>query len=339
VSSTSPKDKSNVALMMGNRLGNHYADRKSLRLTFLLFVTIASVAFTLFSSASTSSLDEDFSDTTRYASAVTMKVRTDLCPDARRLGSGSAEGGWLVCNNNNQQQQQPSRECVVYSFGIKDDFSFDEAIHNSGGGCEIHGFDPSPYGLKSKPKYEAIGPRAHYHSMGLGVPDGTVQPGKAPFRWPGIGYLRESNTAPWTLKRIPTIMRELGHSRVSYLKVDTEGAEWDAIPDIVNNSEWDEFAVELHVPPKEYVIKYSDTGKDRKDGTMSAKTATVARRKDRPFEETASDPKWLDRIPLIRQLLQVADVWKIEPNPTDKNCMNAYFVKKQQKQSSGAATR
>jgi len=235
---------------------------------------------------------------------VEIHIKEDLCPTAKRFGKG-AEGGWYACDPNTLT----AKPCVVYSFGIKDDYSFDQAMHDAG--CQVHGFDPSPYGLKSKPKYEAIG--GTYHSVGLGLADSEVK--VAPFRWPGIGYLKDRNTDPWVLQRIPTIMKEVGHSYLTYLKVDVEGAEWDAIDDILA-ANWGEFALEMHFPPKEYTIT-------RKSGSSTV----VIQRGDTPFHEPA-EPTWLDRIPLVTKLLAVADVWKVEPNFKDKHCMNVYFKRR-----------
>jgi Methyltransferase domain len=240
-------------------------------------------------------------DDAQNEAQVEIRIRNDICPDSKRFGRGN-EGGWFVCDPKALTQAKP---CIVYSFGIKDDFSFDQAMHEMG--CQIHGFDPSPYGLASKSSYEAIG--GEYHSFGLGLPDAQVL--VAPFRWPGIGYLRDRNTDPWVLKRIPTIMKELGHSSMTYLKVDVEGSEWDAIDDIIA-AKWGEFAVEMHFPPKEYVI---DT---KTDGMV------IITRGDTPFQEPAV-PAWLNRIALVKKLLAVADVWKVEPNAHDKQCMNVYF--------------
>jgi len=312
------------------------ANTGKFRLVVVFLLVVATLFFTILGSPSVYSSPSlevaylEFNNPRKYESIVTLQIpNVDPCPHAQRLGAEGAEGGWLVCNN--QRQQQKDSKCIVYSIGIKDDFSFDQAIHNSNlypSTCEVHGFDPSPYGLKSKPKYQAIGPRAHYHSMGLGTTDGVAEPGTAPFRWPGIGYMRYTNTAPWILKRIPTIMKELGHSQVSHLKVDAEGAEWDAIPDIVASTQWTEFAVEMHFPPKEYVLHNIKPTKDDKDGAISAQAVIVARWKDRKYQEPSARPPWLDRLRLLRELQRVADVWKIEPNPTDKHCLNVYFVRK-----------
>lgn len=232
---------------------------------------------------------------------VEIRIRADICPDSKRFGRGN-EGGWFVCDAKALEIANP---CIVYSFGIKDDFSFDKAMHDVG--CTIHGFDPSPYGLASKPLYEAIG--GEYHAFGLGLPDAQVE--IAPFRWPGIGYLRNRNTDPWVLKRIPTIMEELGHVSMTYLKVDVEGSEWDAIDNIIA-AKWGEFAVEMHFPPTEYLI---DTNTDG---------IVFITRSGAPFQEPAV-PTWLNRIALVKKLLTVADVWKVEPNAKDKQCMNVYF--------------
>ncbi|CAG2214809.1 unnamed protein product [Mytilus edulis] len=59
------------------------------------------------------------------------------CKEVIRLGLIS-DGGWNVCHD---KQYRPSDPCLVYSFGIFWDFSFDDAVAETYG-CEIHSFDP-----------------------------------------------------------------------------------------------------------------------------------------------------------------------------------------------------
>ena len=116
-------------------------------------------------------------------------------------------------------------------------------------------------------------------------------------------------------------MKDLGHSHLSFLKIDAGGAEWDAVDDILQ-ADWDTFAAELHFPPKEYKIEY------HYNKNKHLTSLTIARHGEGYKMEEPAVPKWLDRVPLMQKLLAVADVWQIEPNPGNKNCMNVYFKKK-----------
>ncbi|KAL5013290.1 hypothetical protein ScPMuIL_007560 [Solemya velum] len=61
-----------------------------------------------------------------------------LCRREVRIGK-ITDGGWEVCED---AQYRPERPCLVYSFGIANDFSFDDGIEKRYG-CEVHSFDPT----------------------------------------------------------------------------------------------------------------------------------------------------------------------------------------------------
>ncbi|XP_071134989.1 uncharacterized protein [Mytilus edulis] len=48
------------------------------------------------------------------------------------------DGGWNVCHD---KPYRPPVPCLVYSFGINNDFSFDDFIVKPYG-CDVHSFDP-----------------------------------------------------------------------------------------------------------------------------------------------------------------------------------------------------
>ena len=52
-----------------------------------------------------------------------------------------------------------------------------------------------------------------------------------PQDWPGLGdpQLSKSNPEPWELRSIRQTMEDLGHKGLTVLKIDVEGAEWDAL--------------------------------------------------------------------------------------------------------------
>ena len=54
-----------------------------------------------------------------------------------------SEGGWFVCGDG--FTDAPAGQCIVYSMGVNDDWSFDKAASDTYG-CEVHGFDPSDAG-------------------------------------------------------------------------------------------------------------------------------------------------------------------------------------------------
>ena len=244
----------------------------------------------------------------------------NICPNKVRAGD-EQDGGWWICHGNKRTN------CVVYSFGIRDNFSFDHYMvqHHQ---CEVHGFDPSPVGLASQEQYELSGTTdsttkgsgsAQYHSYGLGSRDSTFGPGKVPFRWPGLGYLQDSNTQPWKLKRLPTIMKELKTMTLTILKVDVEGAEWDMLPDLIN-TDWEEAFMELHFPPSDYLLSTPTPHVlEIQNRNRNSEKSPLQQRPEQNVEP-------IDRLVILQNLLDVADVFHWDRN--GEHCVEIYLVKK-----------
>jgi hypothetical protein len=55
--------------------------------------------------------------------------------------------------------------------------------------------------------------------------------------WPGLGdpQLSKSNPEPWELRSIAQTLKDLGHDKLTILKIDVEGAEWDAMAAFLSN--------------------------------------------------------------------------------------------------------
>ena len=161
---------------------------------------------------------------------------------SKRLFGREHNGGWFVCGDDFPDSTK-GEKCVIYSYGLGADWSFDTAAEKEAG-CEVHGFDPSGLlwrqGMHGR-DYSGIDYATQYpsklktfHNWGLGVVKKALYPvGTVPQEWPGLGdpQLSKSNSEPWLLKSIEQTMIELGHaySGLTVLKVDTEGSEWDAI--------------------------------------------------------------------------------------------------------------
>ena len=245
---------------------------------------------------------------------ITIPLQAGLCPKVVRAGD-EGDGGWWLCSADSAA----GRNCIVYSFGIRENFSFDHYVARRG--CTVHGFDPSPAGLNSQAEYENITPagpgegKAIYHPYGLGN-DGTYEPGTVPFRWPGMSYLRDSNSNQWSLKTLSTIQTEWNNDRVTLLKVDIEGGEWDMMMDIVQ-TDWDELCIELHFYPGSFYIYETDSG-----GLNIIEAHRTTFRIQRPEQNVGS----VDRIQLLKKLNEVADMFLWEPNGDD--CVEVYFRRK-----------
>ena len=220
-----------------------------------------------------------------------LNVDESACTRVRRIGD-TGDGGWWTCDDFNEK-------CVVYSFGIRDNYSFDKELRT----CDVHGFDPSIYGLRSKRLYESL--PATYHSYGLGGEDRLYGQGKVPFEWPGIDYLRDTNSDPWQLYTIPTIMKKLGHSTIDILKVDVEGSEWASLPSILE-SDWSQLLIELHFPPDMFILTKTTSGVKIRLQRRSSRTPP--------------------RLSLIRKLTSIATLWRLDFN--GNHCLEMSWKRK-----------
>lgn len=121
------------------------------------------------------------------------------------LGDFSGEEGpKFVCGF--ERYLWPS--CVVYSFGSRALTTFEDAVFRANPSCEVHIFDPTVDPVGSK--FLLHSKRWHFHAFGLAGTAGNL---------PRVGKV----------DILSAIAARLGHQRIDILKVDIEGAEFDAV--------------------------------------------------------------------------------------------------------------
>ena len=142
------------------------------------------------------------------------------CAREERAGPAGEGGKWL-CDPNRLRAR--GADCLIYSVGSFDDFSFEEAItRDVSSAREIHAFDHTV----SNPRNKPCG--VHFHPLGLGgarEPDGS------------------------DLKGLADIVVALGHKgrTIDVLKVDCEGCEWSTYGSWFDaDVRVDEMLVEIH---------------------------------------------------------------------------------------------
>lgn len=166
----------------------------------------------------------------RYIKAVLGKellVKPDVIRPKVRFGLDY--GGWdLVVENIDV-------DSIVYSFGIGEDASFDTALIERFK-LTVHAFDPTPKSIEWV-KRQGFSDRFVMHEYGLAAFDGNVS-FHPPDNPDHVSHtlLDRPSTAEKAIsvpvKKLGTVMKELGHDRIDVLKMDIEGAEYDVIEDI-----------------------------------------------------------------------------------------------------------
>ncbi|XP_046643132.1 uncharacterized protein LOC124328411 [Daphnia pulicaria] len=106
-------------------------------------------------------------------------------------------------------------KCIVYSFGIDNEWSFDEKMSRYG--CEVFAFDPS----MGMDHHDHIPGNVHFYNWGLGDRD----------------EIDHHNN--WTYRSLSSIYDELSHRHgrkiIDYLKIDIEYSEWLALPEVIES--------------------------------------------------------------------------------------------------------
>ncbi|XP_046332834.1 probable methyltransferase-like protein 24 isoform X1 [Haliotis rufescens] len=134
-----------------------------------------------------------------------------LCHRRLRMGK-VGDGGWEVCDD---EDFRPITPCLVYSFGINHDFSFDDDIAKNYR-CQVLSFDPS-----MKVKSHKRSPRVHFYKLGIAGSDKVVM------------------KKGWELRSLSSFKRQFKHTEriIDVLKMDVEGAEWSALPQMVSSGQ------------------------------------------------------------------------------------------------------
>ena len=153
-------------------------------------------------------------------------------------------GAWYAAT------ERLSAQSIIYSVGVGDDISFDLALM-SRFGCKIHAIDPTPESHAWLSK-QAVPGEFILHRFGVAAHDGVQAFHPASVDgWVSHSIFKTETTKEEVIelpvKRIVTIMKELGHSHVDLLKMDIEGSEYDVLGDVLESGVCcDQLLVEFH---------------------------------------------------------------------------------------------
>lgn len=183
----------------------------------------------------------------------------DLSPEIRikKRRFGTFYGGWVIA-----PEALPEHDPLIYSFGLGEDISFDLAMIAEYG-ATVHGFDPTPT-QSDWGKRKDLPAKFHFHEIGLAGRDGSISFG-APttIGQDDFTILRgdAEGAVSFPVARLETLMRNLGHVHIDLVKMDIEGAEYEAIDAILRSP----------VRPTQLMIEFHYLGIP--DGLNSLRTA------------------------------------------------------------------
>lgn len=178
----------------------------------------------------------------RVALGLDVFVRPDITLPTTRFGS--EYGGWDIIEND------LSGRSVVYSFGVGEDATFDSGVIDAFG-LTVHAFDPTPRSIEWVRK-QAFPEQFVMHEYGIAAFDGdvTFNPPENPLHVSHTILERPetaSDAITVPVRKLSSIMDDLGHSHIDILKLDIEGAEYDVIDDILSSEiRPSQFLVEFH---------------------------------------------------------------------------------------------
>ncbi|XP_077984799.1 putative methyltransferase-like protein 24 [Glandiceps talaboti] len=123
------------------------------------------------------------------------------------------DGGWEICFDDILQLK--AANCVVYSVGIGNDWSFDDAMEKYG--CDVYSFDPTI----NKPSYQRSA-NSWFYNYGL-------------YNLNTNSYTGNGTHEPWKMRTFGRLMEELKHDRIDILKIDIEGSEWKSLDQMLTS--------------------------------------------------------------------------------------------------------
>lgn len=138
-----------------------------------------------------------------------------------RLGN-AGDGGWFICEN----KEFYKKDCIIFSFGIGDNDSFDHASALKYPKCSIFMFDPTPMVVSRYNKSNVW--RSKKRKNLVFYPWG-ISSNKTISKLNNV-YTNNKETKNLIMKDMKTIKNDLHISkRINLIKIDVEGFEWKEI--------------------------------------------------------------------------------------------------------------
>ncbi|RUS91912.1 hypothetical protein EGW08_000314 [Elysia chlorotica] len=151
------------------------------------------------------------------------------CADKRDIGN------YQACFD---EPYKPSPPCLVYSFGVNNDFRFDDKMAKLG--CHVYAFDPS-MNVASYNRSE----RVHFINIGIGTSNSDS------FQPKLDGYNTDLDKK-WQIRTLASIKKMLGHENkvLDILKMDIETYEWKVVMQLLEDKSFmsaKQLLIEWHI--------------------------------------------------------------------------------------------
>ena len=159
-----------------------------------------------------------------------MTNLTHKCEHYRRFGN-RGDGGYEVCLDPPLIRRDGY--CVLFSFGINNDFSFDDSVGRRLK-CKVHSFDPS-----MKVKDYARSSHAYFHNIGIGAANYKTSSG-------------------WIMYRFSDIRSILGYGVIDIVKLDVEQSDWPVLKDIIDSGEASMFIKQIAIETHSVTFKHEN---------------------------------------------------------------------------------
>lgn len=215
---------------------------------------------------------------------------------------GTPYGGWIIPKDFLQA------DAVCYLVGAGEDISFDLGVSLQYG-CPVHIFDPTPRAIdhvhqlleairEGRPMACATSPDGYYpeypaslasriflHPYGVWESDGTLQffapENKEHVSHSLVDLQHSGQSIEVPVRRLHSLMQELGHSHIDLLKLDVEGAEYQILDSILT----DRIAINV------LCIEYDETANNHLDRYYLTRIKnSLLRLQEAGFEVIAKEP-------------------------------------------------
>jgi FkbM family methyltransferase len=150
--------------------------------------------------------------------------------DLQEIGEG--HGSWVVPSG------LIDHDSICYCGGCGEDISFDLGLIEEFG-CHVYAFDPTPRAALHVREVAGGNAKYHFYEYGLWSKEDELKfyAPKDPSHVSRslLNLQKTDDYISVSVKRLSSVMKELGHSRIDLLKIDIEGAEYKVIESILED--------------------------------------------------------------------------------------------------------